>query len=59
MAFEISDAMYAGLAKLDSGTLTQAAKDAQSFNDLLPTAIDSFKKMQLTRVDLSVIWSLR
>ena len=44
MAFEISEAMYAGLSKLDSGTLTQAAKDAQSFNDLLPTAIDSFKK---------------
>ena len=44
MGLEISEAMYAGLSKLDSGTLTQAAKDAQSFNDLLPTAIDSFKK---------------
>ena len=44
MGLEISEAMYAGLSKLDSGTLTQAAKDAQSFNDLLPTTIDSFKK---------------
>ena len=29
MGLEISEAMYAGLSKLDSGTLTQAAKDAQ------------------------------
>ena len=42
MGLEISEAMYAGLSKMDSTILQEAATDAQKFNDLLPETIRSF-----------------
>ena len=42
MGLEISEAMYAGLSKMDSTILQDAATDAQKFNDLLPETIRSF-----------------
>ena len=42
MGLEISEAMYAGLSKMDSTVLQEAATDAEKFNDLLPKTIRSF-----------------
>ena len=42
MGLEISEAMYAGLSKMDSTILQEAATDAEKFNDLLPKTIRSF-----------------
>ena len=42
MGLEISEAMYAGLSKMDSTILQAASTDAQKFNDLLPETIRSF-----------------
>ena len=42
MGLEISEAMYAGLSKMDSTILQEAATDAEKFNDLLPKTITSF-----------------
>ena len=43
MGLELSEAMYAGLSKLDSGVLTSAADDAEAFNKLFPLAVKTFQ----------------
>jgi len=43
MGLELSEAMYAGLSKLDSGVLTRAADDAEAFNELFPLAVKTFQ----------------
>ena len=42
MGLEISEAMYAGLSKMDSTVLQEASTDAEKFNELLPLTIRSF-----------------
>ena len=43
MGLELSEAMYAGLSKLDSGVLTRAAGDAEAFNELFPLTVKTFQ----------------
>ena len=43
MGLELSEAMYAGLSKLDSGVLTRAADDTEAFNELFPLAVRTFQ----------------
>ena len=43
MGLELSEAMYAGLSKLDSGVLTRAADDTEAFNELFPLAVNTFQ----------------
>ena len=43
MGLELSEAMYAGLSKLDSDVLTRAADDTEAFNELFPLAINTFQ----------------
>ena len=43
MGLELSEAMYAGLSKLDTGVLTSAADDAEAFNKLFPLAVKTFQ----------------
>ena len=43
MGLELSEAMYAGLSKLDSGVLTRASDDAEAFNELFPLAVKTFQ----------------
>ena len=43
MGLELSEAMYAGLSKLDTGVLTSAADDAEAFNELFPLAVKTFQ----------------
>ena len=43
MGLELSEAMYAGLSKLDSGLLTRAASDTEAFNELFPLAVKTFQ----------------
>ena len=43
MGLELSEAMYAGLSKLDSGVLSRAAGDTEAFNELFPLAVKTFQ----------------
>ena len=43
MGLELSEAMYAGLSKLDSGVLTRAADNTEAFNELFPLAVRTFQ----------------
>ena len=43
MGLELSEAMYAGLSKLDSGVLSRAAGDTEAFNELFPLAVNTFQ----------------
>ncbi len=43
MGLELSEAMYAGLSKLDSGVLTRAASDTEAFNELFPLTVKTFQ----------------
>ena len=43
MGLELSEAMYAGLSKLDSGVLSRAAGDTEAFNELFPLAVKTFE----------------
>ena len=43
MGLELSEAMYAGLSKLDSGVLTRAADNTEAFNELFPLAVKTFQ----------------
>ena len=43
MGLELSEAMYAGLSKLDSGVQTRASDDAEAFNELFPLAVKTFQ----------------
>ena len=43
MGLELSEAMYAGLSKLDTSTLSRAAGDTDAFNELFPLAVKTFE----------------
>ena len=43
MGLEISEAMYAGLSKIGTTRLKEAAKNTEAFNELFPDAVDTFK----------------
>ena len=43
MGLELSEAMYAGLSKLDSGVLSRASEDTEAFNELFPLAVKTFQ----------------
>ena len=43
MGLEISEAMYAGLSKIGTTMLKEAAKNTEAFNELFPDAVDTFK----------------
>ena len=43
MGLELSEAMYAGLSKLDTGVLTRAADNTEAFNELFPLAVKTFQ----------------
>ena len=55
MGLEISEAMYAGLSKMDSTILQEAATDAEKFNDLLQRLLDLFQPVRLMLMDLSTV----
>ena len=43
MGLEISEAMYAGLSKIGTTRLKEAAKNTEAFNELFPDAVSTFK----------------
>ena len=43
MGLELSEAMYAGLSKIDTPRLIEASKNAEAFNELFPDAVKTFQ----------------
>ena len=43
MGLELSEAMYAGLSKIDTPRLKEAAKNTEAFNELFPLAVKTFQ----------------
>ena len=43
MGLELSEAMYAGLSKIDTPRLKEAAKNTEAFNELFPDAVKTFQ----------------
>ena len=43
MGLELSEAMYAGLSKIDTPRLKEAAKTTEAFNELFPLAVKTFQ----------------
>ena len=43
MGLELSEAMYAGLSKIDTPRLKEAAKNPEAFNELFPDAVKTFQ----------------